>query len=48
VQDDLAQLSTNSVHLVAARSDHAVMLEQPELVIAAIRAVIAGDLAQLR
>jgi pimeloyl-ACP methyl ester carboxylesterase len=48
VQNDLARLSTHSVHLVAAHSDHAVTLEQPELVIAAIQGVIAGDLAQLR
>jgi pimeloyl-ACP methyl ester carboxylesterase len=48
VQGELARLSTNSAHLVAGRSDHAVMLEQPELVVAAIRAVIAGDLASLR
>jgi pimeloyl-ACP methyl ester carboxylesterase len=48
VQDDLARLSTNSVHVVATRSDHAVMLEQPELVITAIQAVVAGDLSQVR
>ncbi|HEV8190033.1 MAG TPA: alpha/beta hydrolase [Ktedonobacterales bacterium] len=47
VQNDLTRLSTRSVHLVAAHSDHAVMLEQPELVMAAIQGVMAGDLSRL-
>jgi pimeloyl-ACP methyl ester carboxylesterase len=48
VQNDLAHLSTNSVHLVAKDSGHAVMLDQPEIVIAAIQSVVNGDLAPLR
>jgi pimeloyl-ACP methyl ester carboxylesterase len=48
VQDELAHLSTNSVHLVAKDSSHAVMLDQPEMVIAAIQGVVKGDLAPLR
>jgi pimeloyl-ACP methyl ester carboxylesterase len=48
VQNELARLSTNSVHLVAKDSGHAVMLDQPEMVIAAIQSVVKGDLAPLR
>jgi pimeloyl-ACP methyl ester carboxylesterase len=42
LQDDLAHLSTDSVHVVAVDSPHYVMsnLGQPELVIHAIRAVV--------
>jgi pimeloyl-ACP methyl ester carboxylesterase len=42
LQDELAQLSTNSVHVVAVYSNHFVMsnLGQPDLVVAAVRAVV--------
>jgi pimeloyl-ACP methyl ester carboxylesterase len=42
LQDDLAQLSSDSVHVVATYSEHAIQsnLGQPELVIRAIRAVL--------
>jgi pimeloyl-ACP methyl ester carboxylesterase len=37
LQDKLAQLSTNSVHLVSPTATHGIAREQPEFVIAAIR-----------
>jgi hypothetical protein len=42
MQNDLARLSTNRIHVIAVRSPHPVMsaLGQPELVIRAIRAVV--------
>ena len=42
LQDDLARLSSNSIHVIATRSTHAVMAPtgQPDLVLAAIRAVV--------
>jgi pimeloyl-ACP methyl ester carboxylesterase len=44
MQDDLARLSTNHVHVVAVYSPHMVMtaLGQPELVLHAIRAVVTA------
>jgi pimeloyl-ACP methyl ester carboxylesterase len=37
LQDELAQLSTNSVHMVSETATHGIAREQPEFVIAAIR-----------
>ena len=37
LQDELARLSTNSVHLVNKTATHGIAREQPEFVIAAIR-----------
>ena len=37
LQDELARLSTNSVHLVSQTATHGIAREQPEFVIAAIR-----------
>jgi len=42
LQNDLARLSSNSTHLIAASSGHSVMLDQPDLVIAAIKQVVMG------
>ena len=40
MQDELARLSTDHVHVVALRSDHAVQDGQPDVVIRAVRAVV--------
>jgi pimeloyl-ACP methyl ester carboxylesterase len=40
LQNDLASLSSNSTHLIATRSGHAIMFDQPDLVIAAIRQIV--------
>lgn len=40
LQNDLANLSSNSTHLIASESGHAIMLDQPDLVIAAIRQIV--------
>jgi pimeloyl-ACP methyl ester carboxylesterase len=40
MQDDLAGLSTNSLHVVALRSDHAVERGQPDVVLRAVLAVV--------
>jgi hypothetical protein len=37
LQDELARLSTNSVHLVHVTATHGIAREQPEFVIKAIR-----------
>jgi pimeloyl-ACP methyl ester carboxylesterase len=42
LQKDLAGLSTNSEHIIATHSGHYIQLEQPELVIAAIKQVLTG------
>jgi pimeloyl-ACP methyl ester carboxylesterase len=42
LQKDLASLSTTSKQIIATRSDHQIQLEQPELVIAAIKQVLTG------
>jgi pimeloyl-ACP methyl ester carboxylesterase len=42
MQDELAQLSRDSVHVVALRSDHIVQDDQPLVVIAAARAVVGA------
>jgi pimeloyl-ACP methyl ester carboxylesterase len=42
LQNDLASLSSNSTHLIATSSGHSIMLDQPDLVIAAIKQVIVG------
>lgn len=42
LQKDLVSLSTNSVQVIATRSGHPIHLEQPELVIAAIKQVLTG------
>lgn len=44
LQDDLARLSTGSIHVIATRSGHAIQIDQPDLVVAATRAVIAAAL----
>jgi pimeloyl-ACP methyl ester carboxylesterase len=44
LQNDLATLSTNSKHLIASHSGHYIHLEQPDLVVAAIKQVLAGKL----
>jgi pimeloyl-ACP methyl ester carboxylesterase len=40
LQKELASLSTNSKQMIATRSDHQIQLEQPDLVIAAIKQVL--------
>jgi pimeloyl-ACP methyl ester carboxylesterase len=40
LQTDLARLSSNGQHIVAEKSGHRIMLEQPEVVIAAVRNVV--------
>jgi pimeloyl-ACP methyl ester carboxylesterase len=42
LQRNLASLSSDSVHIIATRSGHYIQLEQPELVIAAIKQVLTG------
>jgi len=42
IQEELAGLSTNSRLVVAEKSVHAIQLEQPELVIEAVREVLAA------
>jgi len=42
LQRDLASLSSDSVHIIATRSGHLIQLEQPDLVIAAIKQVLTG------
>jgi len=42
LQRDLAGLSSDSLHIIATRSGHQIQLEQPDLVIAAIRQVLTG------
>jgi pimeloyl-ACP methyl ester carboxylesterase len=42
LQRDLAGLSTNSEHIIATHIGHNIQLEQPELVIAAIKQVLTG------
>jgi pimeloyl-ACP methyl ester carboxylesterase len=40
LQDQLATLSTNSQHVVAPHSGHHIQMEEPDIVIAAIRRVV--------
>ena len=42
LQKDLANLSTNSQQIIATRSGHNIPLDQPDLVIAAIKLVLSG------
>jgi pimeloyl-ACP methyl ester carboxylesterase len=42
LQKDLASLSTNSQQIIATRSGHNIPLDQPDLVIAAIKQVLTG------
>jgi len=42
LQKDLASLSTNSTQMIATRSGHYIPLDQPDLVIAAIKQVLTG------
>jgi pimeloyl-ACP methyl ester carboxylesterase len=42
LQDDLAQLVPNARHVIATESGHNIHQDQPELVIEAIRQVVAG------
>jgi pimeloyl-ACP methyl ester carboxylesterase len=40
MQDELAQLSTKSTHVIARNSGHYIQLDQPEVVIEAVRKVV--------
>jgi pimeloyl-ACP methyl ester carboxylesterase len=42
LQRDLASLSSESIHIIATHSGHQIELDQPELVIAAIKQVLTG------
>ena len=42
LQKDLASLTTNSQQIIATRSGHNIPLDQPDLVIAAIKQVLTG------
>jgi pimeloyl-ACP methyl ester carboxylesterase len=42
LQQDLVSLSTNSSQMIATRSGHYILLDQPDLVIAAIKQVLTG------
>jgi hypothetical protein len=42
LQRDLAGLSTNSEHIIAIHSGHYIQLDQPDLVIVAIKQVLTG------
>jgi len=42
LQKDLVSLSTNSTQIIATRSGHSIQLDQPDLVIAAIKQVLTG------
>ena len=42
LQKDLAGLSSDSLHIIATRSGHQIQLDQPDLVIAAIKQVLTG------
>ena len=44
LQNDLAGLSSNSTHVIASMSGHAIMFDQPDLVIAAIRQIVTKNL----
>ena len=41
LQEELASLSTNSTHVIAGGSGHAIQLDHPDLVIDAIQQVIS-------
>lgn len=41
-QADLATRSRTGTHVIATRSGHAIMIDEPEVVVAAIREVVAG------
>ena len=43
LQKDLASLSTSSQQIIATRSGHDIALDQPDLVIAAIKQVLTGN-----
>jgi len=47
LQDDLSLLSYNSVHLIAEKSGHSIHLDQPELVITALRTVLNSNFPNL-
>ena len=40
LQTDLVGLSSDSTHLMAEKSGHGIIIEQPELVVEAIRQVV--------
>lgn len=42
LQDNLARGSTNSVHVIATKSEHAIYKDQPQLLVEAIRQVVAA------
>jgi hypothetical protein len=42
LQKDLVSLSGNSTQMIATRSGHQIQLDQPDLVIAAIKQVLTG------
>jgi pimeloyl-ACP methyl ester carboxylesterase len=43
LQNDLASLSSNSTHLIATKSGHAIIFDQPDLVVAAIEQMVTGQ-----
>ena len=43
LQDELSQLSDNSVHLIAERSGHSIHLDQPEIVINAMQTMLDAN-----
>lgn len=45
LQDELSRLSDDSVHLIAEQSGHSIHLDQPELVISALRVLLNGPLS---
>jgi hypothetical protein len=40
MQDELARLSDDSVHVIALRSGHDVLVDQPSVVVSAVEAVV--------
>ena len=46
LQDELSQLSDNSVHLIAERSGHSIHLDQPEIVINAMQTMLDANFAR--
>ena len=46
LQDELSQLSDNSVHLIAERSGHSIHLDQPEIVINAMQTMLNANFAR--
>jgi len=40
MQQDLVKLSSNSTHMLAEKSSHFIQLDQPELIVKAMRQVV--------